>query len=142
MISSILTKYAEWDRYTEKISFISLPQDALKMMIESIDEEKIKELAEELGSRHPHEYMMFRFKTTSLDVFLEGISLFCRYAGFASYEIETDGRNYIVALHHVLGRKWSVFLGHIIMVGIKKTFTIIPKLDITDQSVVFRFFIP
>ena len=69
MISSILTKYTEWDRYTEKIGFISLPHDALKMMVESIDEEKIKELAEELGSRHSQEYMMFWFKRTGHDVY-------------------------------------------------------------------------
>jgi hypothetical protein len=112
------------------------------MMVESLDEEKIKELAEELGSRHPQEYMMFWFKRADPDIFLEGISLFCRYAGVANNEIETDGRNYIVALHHEMGRKWSVFLGHIITVGIKKTFFSIPKCDMTDHSVVFRFFIP
>jgi hypothetical protein len=116
--------------------------DGLRMMVESLDEEKIKELAEELGSRHPQEYMMFWFKRADPDIFLEGISLFCRYAGVANNEIETDGRNYIVALHHEMGRKWSVFLGHIITVGIKKTFFSIPKYDMTDHSVVFRFFIP
>ena len=46
LISSILTKYAEWDRYTEKIGFISLPRDGFKLIIKSMDEQKIKELAE------------------------------------------------------------------------------------------------
>ena len=46
------------------------------MMVESLDEEKLKELAEELGFGHPQEYMMFWFKRADPDILLEGISLF------------------------------------------------------------------
>lgn len=142
LIGSILTRYAEWDRYTEKIGFISLPREGLKMMIESIDEERIKQFAEELASRHPQEYMMFWFKRTDPNAFLEGMSLFCRYAGFAKYEIETLGRDYIVVLHRDMGRKWSIFLSHIITQGIEKILRITPKFDMTDHSVILRFLIP
>jgi hypothetical protein len=86
--------------------------------------------------------MMFWFKRKSPETFLDGLSLFCRYAGFAKYEIQTDGRDYIVALHHELGRKWSIFLSHITVQGMKSTVQVIPKFDMTEHSVVFRFFIP
>jgi hypothetical protein len=143
LVTSIITRYAEWDRYTEKIGFISLPREVLKLMIDSIDDdEKIRQIAEGFGSRHAEEYMMLWFKRMSPDTFLDQLALFCRYAGLARYEIETDGRDHIIVLHHELGRRWSIFLSHIIVPVMKNTAKVIPKFDITEYSVVIRFFIP
>lgn len=142
LISSILTKYAEWDRYTEKIGFISLPRDGFKLIIKSMDEQKIKELAEEVGSRQAQELLMFWFKKMTLDGFLDGLSLFCRYGGIAKCEIETSGGECIIALHHEVGKKWSIFLGCLMTQGMKSTLNIIPKFDVTENSVAFRFLIP
>jgi hypothetical protein len=69
LINSILTKYAEWDRYTEKVGFISLPRDGFKLIINSVNEEEIKKLAEEVGSWQPQELLMFWFKKRTLDAF-------------------------------------------------------------------------
>jgi ribosomal protein L25 (general stress protein Ctc) len=35
LISSILVKYIEWDRYAKKIGRVTLPKEALKSIIES-----------------------------------------------------------------------------------------------------------
>jgi hypothetical protein len=35
LISAVLTKYAEWDRYTESFGVISLPRNGLKLIIDS-----------------------------------------------------------------------------------------------------------
>jgi hypothetical protein len=121
LVTSLVTRYAEWDRYTEKIGFISLPHEVIKLIIESTDDEKIKQLAERFGSRHGEEYMMFWFKRLSPDTFLDQLALFCRYAGLAKYEIETDERDHVIVLHHELGRKWSIFLSHIIVQVMKNT---------------------
>ena len=32
LVSSIITKYAEWDRYSELLQFVSLPPDMLKLL--------------------------------------------------------------------------------------------------------------
>ena len=37
LISSILVKYIEWDRYAKKIGRVTLPKEALKSIIESTD---------------------------------------------------------------------------------------------------------
>jgi hypothetical protein len=97
LINSILTKYAEWDRYTEKVGFISLPRDGFKLIINSVDEQEVKKLAEEVGSRQPQELLMFWFKKTTLNAFLEGLLLFCRYGGIAKYEIDTSPEIYSAA---------------------------------------------
>jgi hypothetical protein len=66
LISSILTKYAEWDRYVESFVFISMPRNGFKLIIDALDDESIKRVAEEIGSRQPKERMMFIFKKMTL----------------------------------------------------------------------------
>ncbi len=142
LISSALTKYAEWDRYAESFGFICLPRNGFKLIIDSLDEETIKRIAEEIGSRQPKELMMFIFKKLSLDNFVSQTSLFSRYAGFGTYEIDTDERNYTFVIHHELGRKWSTFLAYLGSQGLKTTLGVVPKFNVTEYSVVFEFFVP
>ena len=141
LVSSIITKYAEWDRYAETFGFISVARLGFNSIIESVDDEKLKQIAQELGSRQAQELIMFWFKKMTPETYLAFLSLFCRYSGAAKYEIETDERNYTITLHHELGEKWSIFLAHL-TAGIFDTLKITPKFDVTKNSVVFRFFIP
>jgi hypothetical protein len=61
----------------------------------------------------------------------------------ASYEMDTtDSRNYVITMHHQLGRKWSIYLQHILEEGMKKTLNITPMVDVTESSIVIRFFNP
>src|SRR5215216_2604744 len=113
LISSILTKYAEWDRYTESFGFISLPRSGLKLIIESLDDEAIKQIAGQIGASQSRELIMFFFKKISLDTFVSVISLFYKYAGFGSYEIESNGREHTVVLHLELSRKWSIYVPYL-----------------------------
>jgi hypothetical protein len=85
---------------------------------------------------------MFWFKKKTLDAILEGLSLYCRYGGIAKYEIETSGEECIIALYHEINKKWSIFLGYLITQGMKDMLDIMPKFEVTEYSVVFRFPIP
>lgn len=78
----------------------------------------------------------------TLDAFLEQLPLFCKYGGLARYEIETSEKDHIIVLHHEFGSKWSIFLSRIIVQVMKNTIDVIPKFEITEYSVVFRFSIP
>ena len=142
LISSILTKYAEWDRYTELFGFISLPRSGLKLIIESLDDETIKQIAGQIGSSQGKELIMFFFKEISLDTFVSAISLFSKYAGFGSYEIKSNGREHTVVLHHELGRKWSIYVAYLMLESLKSTLGISPRFQIAENSVIFEFFVP
>ncbi len=51
LISSILAKYAEWDRYPESFGFISIPRSGLKLIIQSLDDDDtIRQIAGQIGS--------------------------------------------------------------------------------------------
>lgn len=143
LISSIITKYAEWDRYVEALRFVSIPPDGLRLIIGSLDDEKVREIGQQIGSRHLQEFLMLWFKKISIDSFFDGLTLFCRYSGMAKYDMDTtDGQEYVIAMHHDLGRKWSIFMQCILEEGMKRTLNIMPKFDITESSIVFRFINP
>ncbi len=143
LISSIITKYAKWDRYSELLQFVSLPPDMLKLFVESLDDEKIIEIGQRLASRHVQEFIMFWYKKISLSTFFDALALSCRYGGTAKYEMEkTEERTYIVTMHHNLGIKWSKFLQCSLDEGLKNTFKVNPEFHITESSVVFQIFVP
>ena len=50
LVLSILTKYAEWDRYTEKFGFVTVPRSTYKRMIETMDEQAYLVATEEAPS--------------------------------------------------------------------------------------------
>lgn len=139
LITSVLNKYADWDRYTEKFGFISLTRDSFKSILETVDEERLTRAAREAGGRVPREFMLFWFKRISVETFLRYISLFCRYGQVAEYEVETDGKNYTITAHHSLGENWSIFLRHMVEQGMKTTLGITPEFETSRNSVVGRF---
>lgn len=143
LISSIITKYAEWDRLVEFIGYVSLPHDELKFLLDSLEDAKIREIGQMIGSKHLQKFMIIWHKEISMDSFFKSLGLFCRYGGMAKQDTQTkDGKNYVIAIHHDLGKKWSKCMQYVIEEGMKSTFNIIPRIEITDSTVMFRFQVP
>ena len=141
LISSIMTKYAEWDRYNERFGVITMKREAFKSILGVIEDDNITRVSKEIGVQIPKQFILFWFKKTNLQTYLEYMSLVCRYAEFAQYEVDTDGSNYTMTLIHELGEKWSLFLKNWIEQGMKTTIGIIPLFDISKNSVIVRFHI-
>ena len=53
LISMIMTKYAEWDRYIERFGGITIKPHALKEILEVVDDDRLAEIAKHSGSRFP-----------------------------------------------------------------------------------------
>lgn len=139
LISNLLSKYVELDRYSERFGRVMLRPQTLKLIINAIDEIKIGEIGSEIGNKIPKEFLLFWFKEVNLHSFLEYLSLLCRYGGFAHYEFEDKEREFTITLIHDLGEKWSIFLKNIIEKGIISTLSIQPKFHTSDLSIVVNF---
>jgi hypothetical protein len=139
LLSIILRKYAEWDRYIEKFSVITMKKESFKTMISAINDGKITDISQELGDKVPSQFILFWFKKNTLENYLKYISLLCKHGGFGQFEIEQEGREFTITLIHELGEKWSNFLANWINSGMKRTIGIIPRIDIMQNSVVIRF---
>jgi len=139
LISTIMARYVEWDRFNERFGIISLKREAFGQIINKLGVEDIIALAKDIGEEVPKQFILFWFKKLTLQTYLAYISLVCKYAYFAEYELETDGSEYIISLIHDLGLRWSEFLGKWMEVGMKTTIGIVPRYDVTKGSVVIRF---
>src|SRR5215831_9478093 len=139
LISMIMNKYAEWDRYIERFGGITIKPQAFKEILEAVDDEKLAEIAKRSGSRFPKEFVSFWFKRADLDKYLESIKLAFKYKGYARYEIENEGSEYTIILVHDLGEKWSNFLRYVVEGGMRSVTGIVPKFEVNHDSLIVRF---
>ena len=142
LISTILTRYVEWERYTEKFGFITMPRDVIRSFLDTVEDTKVSKVGQEVGGRLPKEFMMFRFKKMNIDTIIALLSLQSKYGRIFEYELETDERSYTITLHHELGRKWSIYLKGLFSEMIKTTLGSLPQIETTKSSVTVKFFIP
>ena len=110
LLSMILTRFSEWDRYAEKFGYISITRDALRGILECLDDDKLCCLAEDLGSQEPRDALMFWFKEITVESFLSFLSNISKYCQVGQLEIETKSTNCVFALRHDVGAKWSKYL--------------------------------
>jgi len=139
LISTMMTKYAEWDRFAEKFGYVTLTTEAFRTILEITDEKKLSELAKVMGARLPREVMLFWFKKTDLEAFLSYVALYGKYSGLFEYELEKEGDRITITAHHELGEKWSTFLKIFIGEAMKDTLGIIPEFEVSKSSIVARF---
>jgi hypothetical protein len=141
LLSSLLTKYAEWDRFTEKYGFVSMPREFLKLMLETVDIDKLKDaVATYYGTAGPSEFLTFRSKRVDKETVLEHISAACKYAASAECDLGTHGKDQILIIHHDLGHKWSEILALVWAEGLfRHTLGFPTQYKITKNSLVIRF---
>jgi len=142
LINSIFTKYAEWDRYAERFGYVSIGKQLLASIVLATDEDRLAEIGDELGGQLTRQFIMFWFKRVNLETFLDYVSLVCRYGGIAKYEMERDGREYVITTIHELGLPWSYFLKHFIDQGLRANLGITAQFDVSKNSVIARFTAP
>jgi hypothetical protein len=141
LIGSIMAKYAEMDRYNERYDTITLKQESFSSIIQVVEDDKLIEVAKEIGSLIPKQFLLFWFKRADLETFLKYLSLVCNYNGFGKHEVDIDDSrtNYTITIIHSMGHKWSNFLKIWLEQGMNTITSIIPKVDVSKNTVVARF---
>jgi hypothetical protein len=139
LINRIVKKYVEWDRQAEKFGFFSIATETFESILNEIDDKKLENIATTLGSTMPESVTMFWFKKLNLDSFLRIVSLFGKYSG--QFVVATDYKegNYVVTLHHNLGKKWSIYLGSFISQFVKTALKVFAHSNVTDNLAVISF---
>ena len=138
LVVSILTKYAEWDRYTQKFGFVTVPRSTYKRMIEAMDEQTYRSATEEAPSTFLE---MIRFWYRRVDP--QTVCAFCerlsRYVGTTRCEIDDRDGNYTITLEHELGMKYSNHMKRVYEAVTRETLGIEPKIEVTNNSIFIRF---
>jgi hypothetical protein len=138
LVVSILTKYAEWDRFTQKFGFVTVPRSTYKRMIEAMDEQAYLAATEEAPSTFLE---MIRFWYRCVDPRI--VSAFCerlsKYVGTTQCEIDDRDGDYTITLQHDFGMKYSNQLKRVYETVTRETLRIEPKIEVTNNSVFIRF---
>jgi hypothetical protein len=138
LVVSILNKYAEWDRFTQKFGFVSIPRVNYKRMIDAMDQGAYMAATEDAPSTFLE---MVRFWHKRIDP--QTVCTFCetlsKYVGTTQCEIEQKGGKYTITLQHDLGPKYSQHLKRDYEIGIRQALQIEPKIETTNHSVFIRF---
>lgn len=142
LINKIMVKYAEWDRHIEKFNFITIASETFESILRQVDDKKLENIANDIGSKIPKSVTLFWFKKLNLETFLKTISLYGKYSGLQTNEIEINEKNCIITFHHNLGEKWSIFLRHFMSQFVKSAVGILPQTDVADNLVVVSFSVP
>ena len=134
-ITSVLTKFVEWDRLADKFGMISLPDEVLMAIIDALDDTQIEKIAKECGSRTPRAVMEFWFSRVTPETFLSYLSLRSTYQHFVNHEVVTDeDGQLVITARHEHGRKWSVWSCHYLAEAIKTNFGVISRLEINGNT--------
>ena len=140
LITSILTKYVEWDRYTERLDHISVPTTLFRALLDLItDEDALAKLGDRLGVELPSETGLFWFKKINQKTLLQFQSLACKYGRSGEMEIEEEGSDLTFSIYHALGKKGSIWFEHYFDKLIRTHLKTIPQIKTTENSVTVRF---
>ncbi len=142
LITSILVRYAEWDRFADKFGVVTLSADLFRALIESVGETDLERIANDFGARLPNEAMLFWFKKADLDTFLRYLSLNSRYGNLGAFEEEVDGRTHRISIRHDHGENWSKFLRFFLGSILEKSLGIAPRFRVSKNGVLISFTAP
>ncbi len=141
LISQIISKFLDWDRYAEKYGVVTLVPSTLKQFLEGNDEEHVRAAGAHAG-RILLERTMFRYKQINLQVIMEMIGDLCRYGQLAKFDSGVQGDNYVITLRHEWGAKWSVFLEEWVKAALRESVGVNSLIERSDSSVDVRFHRP
>jgi hypothetical protein len=138
LVSQILTKYVEWDRFADRFGFVTITREGYRSMHDLIPDADLERVAQQAGGAYPKETALFFFKHLGLDVFLKYLELTCRYARWAEFELTRGSASITVVLRHSLGPKYSRFLGAYLRSAAKELARVPVRTEIHPGSVVLH----
>jgi hypothetical protein len=142
LITSVLTKYHDWDRIADRARFISIPESFLIGLLGLAKGDEMARIVAEVGPTCIRENMLVWFKKGDLSEFIAWISLYSKYSGL-SVDVSTDETSTVVMkLVGHLEEKWSKFLATMITQTMESLYRINPKIQALNNLIVVTFQLP
>ena len=139
LANQIFGEYTEFQQYMKKFGIIHMSKNALSLILKSLEEKQIIELALEIGSKEPKDFILFKWKKIDSDKISEFIQMYFEYCGYGVCEIEKSDEMNSLSMHHNLGKKGSIFLQHFLKAMIQSTLDIESEIVVTENSISMKF---
>lgn len=140
LLSTIIARQVEWDRFSERYGFISVTTEVLRNLIGAIDQKRLEEMGRRAGSRIPREMMLFWKIKPTIENFPTLLGFVSKYMKIAQYEVENEpGQQTVITARHELGENWSIWLRALLDEALRTSFGIQAEFEISQGFVVARF---
>ncbi|MCS4538696.1 MAG: hypothetical protein HYY67_07560 [Thaumarchaeota archaeon] len=140
-LSSILKRYTEWGKLTER-GFVTISQTTYKSLLDELDDETLKRVAERLADRVVREILLVLSGGDDLQSFLRTLEIFSRNSGLFNCDIKVDGERVRISARHELGRNHSLFLMFVWRRFLKSILGVTPEIVIDRNIILVSFNTP
>lgn len=138
-ITSIITRFIEWDRFANEVDFLSLAPNMVEGILNCVDEETMERAGKYVAQKSCFKDICLHiFQDYNPTLFSKAILLFDRYAN--QYRVQGErGENggTVISLYHDYGRKWSVFIANLLHNELLRLGVIDHTFEISENAVVF-----
>ena len=140
LISSILNKYCEWDRFAQKLGFVSNSSILYRQLVDLVPEDRVEEFGVN-SAKIVKEQLFLWYKKVDVRSLLQYMNLIFKYCWgpLVQYDQRVDEKNCVLSIHHVFGRKWSKGITYLMREVIKDILSIDPKIVTTENMIAVTF---
>jgi len=133
-VNQILKQFADFDRFARRINTIKISSSIFRSLLESVEPDKIIEVAKISGSSIPQTFAISKSGKVDVESLLDYIRSSAMYAHLFEFNETADGQRRLLTLVHDFGLNWSIFLVHYVTAMFQQI-GISPKLEMSDRSV-------
>lgn len=150
LVNQILKRYAEWDRYENKIGMMPVPRVILSSLIDkaisvakssgikNVDlyRDQIIKQAAELAFTIMKDSVLFMKKQYNLWVVLSVLEEYMKVSGIkADHKLE-GSRKHVFIIQHELGENWSLFTKELLELIFQKLANVSAEFNVTPNTTV------
>ena len=150
LVNQVLKRYAEWDRYENKIGMMPVPRMILSNLIDKsisiakssgvkdVDryrDEIIKEAAE-LAFTLMKDSVLFMKKQYNLWVVLSVLEEYLKVSGIKSDHKLEGSRKHVFIIQHELGENWSLFTKDLLALIFEKLANVKAEINVTPNTTI------
>jgi hypothetical protein len=140
LVNQIFGEYVEWHRYVKQFGTIILSKDAFKLLLDNLENDKIINIAIEIATKAPKEFILFKWKEINSSNLIDFIKMFFDHCGYGQYDYQfTESKVNKFSIRHELGKKGSLFLKAYVETVVKDMLGTACKSIVTDNSVTMIF---
>ncbi|HEY6757613.1 MAG TPA: hypothetical protein VI037_09545 [Nitrososphaera sp.] len=150
LVNQVLKRYAEWDRYENKIGMIPVPRVILSNLIDKaiavakssgiknveLYRDEIIKQAADLAFTLMKDSVLFMKKQYNLWVVLSVLEEYMKVSGIkADHKLE-GSRKHVFIIQHELGENWSLFTKELLALIFEKLANVKAEFNVTPNTTV------
>ena len=106
-MNSITKRYISWEKFADQIGTVALTKESVKQIFDKLDKTSIIEVASDIGSTIPREFLLLTYGNTSFENILSMLEIWSSRYGCVKHDIDHHHHRFSVV--HGMSSKFSLF---------------------------------